>query len=221
MNIKYPLIILTLTLLVTNLPSYAGKIYRFIDKEGLATLSKVLPPYVAQQGYDIIDDKTHRLIERVPTLEESSKINAKERLLAEIKEKEEQEKRDLMIHNRSLIDRYPDDRVIINARDADLAFLKKQMSEVTAHKTASEQNIQNLQQQAAEQELNGETVSPMLKKRLSRAQQDIVEDQLHFERLEDEYSHKEAAYNKDLAQLRELLGINAPEAKEATNASVP
>lgn len=45
---------------------FAGQLFRFNDESGTPTLSKTLPPEAAQQGYDILDDKTMRLIERVP-----------------------------------------------------------------------------------------------------------------------------------------------------------
>ncbi|MBL1321830.1 MAG: hypothetical protein COA63_012335, partial [Methylophaga sp.] len=187
-----------------------GKIYRFLDESGVSTLSKVLPPYAAQQGYDILDDKSFRLIERVMTLEESSKINAEKARLAKIKKEEDQRKLKRLINDRSLLDRYPDDRVIIKARDADLAFIQKQIADVKEHQEANRDKLHNLQQNAAEAELAGQAVSSGLEKNLAAARNEITNDQLHIERLQAEYTLTSAQYDVDLARLRELLNIPEP-----------
>ncbi|MFW5426416.1 MAG: hypothetical protein ACKE8G_07035 [Methylophagaceae bacterium] len=210
MNIKYHIIVLTFLLSAISLPSHAGKIYRFLDQNGVSTLSKVLPPYAAQQGYDILDDKTFRLIERVMTLEESSKINAEEARLAKIKEEEDQRRLERLINDRSLLDRYPDDRVMIKARDTDLAFIQKQITDVKEHQEANRNKLHNLQQNAAEAELAGQTVSSGLEKNLAAARKEIENDQLHIERLQAEHTLTAAQYDVDLARLRELLNIPEP-----------
>jgi hypothetical protein len=193
-----------------SFPSHAGKIYRFLDQNGVSTLSKVLPPYAAQQGYDILDDKSFRLIERVMTLEESSKINAEQARLAKIKEDNDQRRLERLINDRSLLDRYPDDRVMIKARDTDLAFIQKQITDVKEHQEANRNKLHSLQQNAAEAELAGQTVSSGLEKNLAAARKDIDNDQLHFERLQAEHTLTAAQYDVDLTRLRELLNIPEP-----------
>ena len=210
MKYKNNIIVLAFFLCVTSLPTHAGKIYRFLDKNGVSTLSKVLPPYAAQQGYDILDDKSFRLIEHVMTLKESSKINAEEERLAKLKEEEEQRKLKRLINDRSLLDRYPDDRVMIKARDTDLAFIMKQIADVKEHQQANRDKLHALQQNAAEAELAGQTVSPGLEKNLAAARNEISNDQLHIERLQAEHTLTAAQYNVDLARLRELLHIPEP-----------
>ncbi len=220
MNIKHHLIGLTFLLVITSLPSHAGKIYRFLDKNGVSTLSKVLPPYAAQQGYDILDDKTYRVIEHVLTLEESSKINAEQARIAQEKEQQEQQKLKRLINDRSLLDRYPDDRVMIKARDTDLAFISKQIEDVKEHQQAKRDELHKLQQSAAEAELSGETVLPALEKSMAAARSEITNDTLHIKRLQDEYNQVKAQYKADLTRLRQLLNIPEPTEKNAAKAPV-
>jgi hypothetical protein len=61
----YPVSILAVALSLVSLASYAGNIYRFHDENRVSTLSKTLPPYAAQQGYEILDDKSFLVIKRV------------------------------------------------------------------------------------------------------------------------------------------------------------
>ncbi len=221
MKIKYYIIVLSFLLSVISLPSHAGKIYRFLDKNGVSTLSKVLPPYAAQQGYDILDDKSYRIIERVLTLEELSKKNAEEQRIADLKEEEEklkaeqqQRRLERIINDRSLVDRYPDDRVMIKARDTDLAFIKKQIADVKEHQEANRNKLHKLQQSAAEAELAGQTVSSGVEENLAAARNEILNDELHIERLQAEYTLTAAQYEVDLARLRELLNIPEPVEEE-------
>lgn len=210
---------LTLAFSIISMPSYAGKIYRFLDKEGVSTLSKVLPPYAAQQGYDILDDQSYRLIERVLAFEEALKINAEQRRLLAIQKKEQQQKLERIVHDRSLLNRYPNARVLIHAGNADLAFLKKQLSEAVNHKANNKQRLRDLQQQAAAMELNGDVVSPVLEEYLLTVKQDIISGQLKITRLQEKHALREALYKKDLIRLRELLGIKVAEPEEATVAA--
>jgi len=210
MNIKYYTITLTFLLTIISLPSHAGKIYRFLDENGVSTLSKVLPPYAAQQGYDILDDKTYRLIEHVLTLEESSKINAEEARVAKVKEDQEQQKLKRLINDRSLLDRYPDDRVMIKARDTDLAFINKQIEDVKEHQEAKRSELHKLQQNAAEAELSGQTINTGIEKNMAAARSEIANDEVHISRLQAEYKQTAAQYEADLARLRELLNIPEP-----------
>ncbi len=77
-------------LLIISLPAEAGKIYRYTDNNGVSTLSKSLPPYAAQKGYDILDETSLRLIERVHTREELIQIQQKQDIKDQIKEQEQQ-----------------------------------------------------------------------------------------------------------------------------------
>lgn len=60
---QYSFFLATLFVLIS--PATAGKLYRFPNEEGVPTLSRNLPPSASQKGYDILDDKTLRLLEHV------------------------------------------------------------------------------------------------------------------------------------------------------------
>ena len=64
-NTSTKFICLGLFLTLTSLASQAGQVYRFKDDSGVKTMSKTLPPYAAQQGYEILDDTSLRVIEKV------------------------------------------------------------------------------------------------------------------------------------------------------------
>ncbi|MCB2425794.1 DUF4124 domain-containing protein, partial [Methylophaga pinxianii] len=68
---------LSATFLIATTVS-AAQLYRFTDENGIPTLSKTLPPEVAQQGYDILDEKSMRVIERVPPAPTEAEIAERE-----------------------------------------------------------------------------------------------------------------------------------------------
>ncbi len=205
-------ILLILSFLLASLVAEAGKIYRFLDKDGVSTLSKDLPPYAAQKGYDILDDKSLRLIKRVYTREELLKIKKKQQIAAE-KEKEKQrrlkEARQKIlkqrVKDRNLLARYPTEEIFIQSRDDDLQYHQKQIQELKKILTVNKKRLEQLQEQAAEAELNGDTISTQLKQDIAEAKKEIVRSREFIQQTQAEYQKLSAQYKKDHARLRELL----------------
>lgn len=207
--------LLTLALSLISLPSFAGNIYRFLDKNGISTLSKTLPPDVAQQGYEILDDKTLRVIERVPTRKEM----IEQYILAQQQQKEEQIrlekqaldkrlKKEQDLADKNLLAIYPSVEDLIKARDRDQVYLNKQIGDSTSQKDYLKQTLHQLEQSAAEQELSGQTISSKLSQRIKAIQQDIIDNQSHIERLQDDKQSNAQQYEKDLIRLQQLQDIN-------------
>ena len=181
-------LLLSLLLLSTSMSSYAGKIYRFTDTNGVSTLSKTLPTYAAQKGYDILDDKSLRLIERVYTREELIEVQKQQAIIdqanQEVQRRQNAEKQrhlEQRINDRNLLARYPSIAVFTKSRDADLAYRQGQMSDVSDQLKNNKQKLVSLQMQAAEQEISGEEVSANLNKRLTATQKEIENNKFYKE----------------------------------------
>ncbi len=210
----YTLSFLALALSLISLQSYAGNIYRFIDKNGVSTLSKTLPPYVAQQGYEILDDKSLRVIERVPTqseMIEQRNIAQQEQKKNQAKQKQQALKQRLLSQQQSadnnLLEIYPTIQDIINARDRHQAYISKQIEDNLAQNTYLQQTLHRLEQSAAAQELSGQTISETLSQSIKETQQNIVDSHLHIERLQNDKTINAQQYEKDFTRLKELQGI--------------
>lgn len=212
------ILLLSSLLLVTSQSLYAGKIYRFADKNGVSTLSKSLPPYAAQDGYDILDEKTLRLIERVHTREEAIKQQQLQRL-AEQAEKEEQQRQEeekqrrleQLLNDRNLVDRYPSEQVLIMSRDDDLLYRQHQIDETNERLLSNEKKLRQLQAQAAEQEINSGKLSINLSKRLAAIQKSIKNKKQFIHRSLEEKELVSQQYEADFVRLRLLL--NTKQAK--------
>ena len=200
---------------VTSTQIYAGQLYRFNDDTGTPTLSKTLPPEAAQQGYDILDDKTMRLIDRVPpALNEQQLAEEAERQAAEQARQKAAEaeasqaaeiKRQQRIQDQQLLSIYNSEADLLAARDKDLGYRQTRLSTLTEKQPLLEQRLADVQAQAAERELSGATITENLRKRLKAAEQELSNNQLMIHELEAEVLMLSQQYERDRQRLVELL----------------
>ena len=212
---KLNIILITIALSTLSLTSNAGMLYRFLDEDGVSTTSRSLPPSAAQKGYDILNDKTLRLVERIPPAltkdeiaEEKRQIMEQKKLdhLAEIKEEKDKKlQKQQSIYDKNLVASYLTENDLIKKRDNSLLYNKTQIEKAKANLAKSTLYTYTLQQQAAEQELAGQELSINLKKRLQANKDDINNNKQNIETLGLEAQQLTEKYASDLARLRYLL----------------
>lgn len=206
--------LLSLLLLASQQLS-AGTIYRFIDENGIITMSKSLPPYAAQTGYDILDDKSLRIIKHVDPALTAEQRAEKERqlaikqeqqqLAAEQAKQQQEQRRQQVILDQSLLASFQSVQDLLNARDSDIAYRQTELEKAIQHLEDNERKLQNMQQEAAEQELSGKSVSVNMTKRLTATQQEISNDKLDIKRLKLEIEQLNTQYEHDIERLKLLL----------------
>jgi len=193
----------------------AGQIYRFKDESGVTTMSKILPPHAAQNGYDILDEKSFRLIEQVkPALtpeqiiEEEKQIAAQKEAerLAETAEKERKEQlRQETIYNNNLLASYQSEQDLLRAKATQITYLFSQLSKTEDFVTKNNAKLHQLQQQAAETEISGKSISTNFQMRLDAVQQELENNHAEIKRLKSEIKNRDSQFSTDLIRLRELL----------------
>ena len=196
---------------------YAGQLYRFNDETGTPTLSKTLPPEAAQQGYDIIDDKTMRLIERVPPAltdaelaeeaERQAAAKAAQQAAAEQAKQAAELKRQQSLNDQKLLTVYSSEADLLSARDKDLGYRQDKLKVLTQKQPELEQKLITVQNEAANKELNGLPVSDNLQKRLSAAEQELTNNQMIIHQLEAEILSLSQQYEQERQRLVELLNV--------------
>ena len=209
------LIALITALGITSFAASAGQIYRFKDESGVTTMSKILPPHAAQNGYDILDDKSFRLIEQVePALtaeqivEEDMRIAAEKEAerLAELAEKERKEQlRQETIYNNNLLASYQSEQDLLRAKATEITYLFSQLSKTEDFVTKNNKKLHQLQQQAAEIEISGKSISANFQMRLDAVQQELENEHAEIKRLKSEIKNRDSQFSTDLTRLRELL----------------
>lgn len=201
----------------------AGQLYRFNNEEGVPTLSRSLPPEVAQKGYDILDDTTMRLIEHVPpalTPEELLKQEAKQAEDAErqrqadiaAREAEKQHEQQAR-HDRTLLITYSSEADLIAARDKDLSYRQEQIDLLSAKLPQLRASLEKVQKEAAEHELSGGQMTANTKKRLQAAQQEIALREQAIAMYQAEIVELRASYAQDLDRFKTLKARSAAAAE--------
>ena len=215
------IIFLSFLLSLSSLSAQAGKIYRFDDQSGTSTLSKILPPYASQQGYDILDEKSLRLIERVPSQEQSIKAQQEQDKIEQqkqlaLREKEEQEKlRQISrIKDQNLIAQYPSTAILIKSRDADLHARQVHINDIKQQSEISKQKLIDFQEKIGQQEFDGEAVSDKQSKHLNMIQDAINHNQLSLQREAEALEQTKQQFESDLIRLEILLGLMAAQEQQ-------
>jgi organic radical activating enzyme len=202
-------------LLVTSTVTLAANMYRFYDHNGVITMSKSLPPYAAQKGYDILDATSLRLIERVsPALTPAQitqyeKQQQQQRELEKRKQAEEkalkEQRRQQYITDQNLIARYTSEQDLINAHKQEQGYYKIELAKAEKDLKEYQQRLSRLQQQAGEKELSGQSVPAELSKRLAVTRNNISTNQRNIIRLKSETEEMNQRYTSGLERLRYLL----------------
>lgn len=212
------MVVLSATIFIVASVS-ATQLYRFTDENGVPTLSKTLPPEVAQQGYDILDEKSMRLIEQIPPAPTDAEIL--ERQTQKVLQLEAQQQADLQekieikkhrqqtIYDHNLLSAYQSEQDLVNKRDRDLQYREKRIEVLVNKRKGVQQRLQKAQQQAADRELSGMGLSDNLKGRLQAAQQELDNNQSSIEMLRTEIDTLSQKYEHELPRLRKLLGTTS------------
>lgn len=192
----------------------AGQLYRFPDENGVMTLSRSLPPEAAQKGYDIIDDKTMRLIERVapaPTEDEIEALKAEQAREAERQHQQaleakqaEKARQKQYQYDRTLLLTYPTEADLLAARDRDIGYRQEQIDLLSEKLPKLQQRLETVQKEAAERELSGGKVTPNMQKRLEAAREEIRVRKQAVKKYQAEIEELTVQYQQDLERLRQL-----------------
>lgn len=195
--------------------AWAGNLYRYTDDEGVQTLSRSLPPSVAQRGYDILDDKSMRLIERIdpaPTeaeiaeMKKQAAIEAEKRRQAKIAaEKAEEARKKQAVYDRTLLTTYESEQDLIDARDKLINYRQARIRTHQAKLPELKAHLLALQEQAAKREVSGKKLTVNMQKNLDAAQQEIDLREKAIAELEAEIKELEISYAKDQQRLKQLL----------------
>ena len=197
----------------------AGQLYRFTDENGVITLSRSMPPTAAQRGYDIIDDRTMRLIKRVdpaPTAEQIESMKQEKKRQAELQRQAEQARnaaerarQKQAAYDRSLLITYPSETDLLRAKESDMSYRQQQINQHQSKMPELQKQLDSIQQQAAERELSGAKVTKNMQKRLDAAQEEIRVRKETIKQLQTEIDDLSAKYDRDLQRLRLLLEAKA------------
>ncbi len=180
----------------------AANLYRYINEQGVQSIGTSLPADAAQRGYDILDAQSMRLVERVAPALSAEQIEKLEQQEREQKLAEEQRKKQA-IYDKRLLSLYQSVEDVEDAKQRDVNAKKITLEQTKLSLTELEAKHQQLQQQAADDELSG-GITPKTKKLLTQNTLRISETKQLIASLEKEIATLTAQYEADAARLKEL-----------------
>jgi predicted nucleic acid-binding Zn-ribbon protein len=98
---------------------------------------------------------------------------------------------------------------LLNERNKDLQYREKRIEILKKKRKGLQQRLQQVQQQAADNELSGMGLSANLQSRLQAAQQELDNNQSSIQQLQTEIDTLNMQYELDRQRLGELLGTAA------------
>lgn len=163
--------------------------YRFADQHGVITLSRVLPPHIIKNGYDVIDSHTMQIIKTVPANSTMTQPHTKA-LYQNYRGK---------IKKQPLEQRFHSIKELQQERNAALDDIRHQIRQVN-------QLLGHQQQRLNRTRLQRQQLSTRyFLQHLNHIQQDIVYCERKLYQLKQSLHRKQQQYARDEKQLRHVL----------------
>lgn len=193
-----------LTVFAISTSAWAANLYRYNDENGVTTMSRTLPAEIVPQGYDIIDDKSMRLIKRVPPAMSETEITEKRAQLKQQREAEEKQQRQQQADQR-LLESYNSELDLIRARDAKIDNIQRNIDLAAAREEKLNSTLYRLQQKAADQELSGQAVNASLTHKIATTHEEINVQQNEVKQQTADMKRVTAQFDADHQRLKQLL----------------
>ena len=193
----------------------AGTVFRFLDPDdpdgNTTIISQNLPHYAIRMGYDILDSKTLRIIEkRLPLTndqlaEQNRLLNEKIALEKQVAIDEKEAKAKIQKQadrTKKLIAIYGSKEALVERRDIDLAYYQSKIDQIMSLIKRSEKTYLELQKKIAEQEKNGQEISINLKMNLQTREKEMANNLSSVKYLTEKMAALDRQYEADLYHLR-------------------
>jgi hypothetical protein len=182
--------------------------YRYTAPNGGTVITSTLPADISQQGYDVLNGQTMRLIKRVdpaPTEEELAAIVAeKEAKLAAEAAQKQQAKEDA-----EFLETHYSEANFIKVRDYEFSKRDKELLAATDKQSQLLANQRDLQARAAEEELSGQPLSEQLEANLEIIANNIALNSQAIVEQEKEREARVIWHEENLERLKKLLSARA------------
>lgn len=191
-----------------SLPAMAGQIYRYATPNGGTVVSRTLPPEISQKGYDILNDKTMRLIRRVKPALTDEQLAALEEEKKQQAIIEEEKKRQVAqrIEDRRMMANYHSVENLERDRDDELSKRREELAASQEKQAEISDNLYRSQEMAANQELAGQPLSKSLTENLSILQDNLSRNQAIIDRQQEELDARSLWYKGRVERFKALKG---------------
>lgn len=200
------LVALSLLLVVIALPLHAGTLYRWVDSDGVRHMETLIPPEEAQNGYEVVDDRSFRVIQTVPRALTGQELEA-ETLKQEAKAQQQREVELAARHDRTLLSIYTTVEDMEMARDGQLETLESIRGSIKETLAQMRKNLDDMIASAAGFERDGRPVPPKLLTDIETTKKQVA---VHEQSLTENRAKQDEVvrtFTLDIARFKALKGI--------------
>ena len=191
-----------------------GRIKCWHNKDGVRECGNAVPPEYAQQGTETKDKfgVTIGATGRAKTIEE---LEA-ERAAGKAREQEVEAGKRREAQDRVLLDTFATEDDLVLTRDGQITHLESQIHLVESHIDKLQKNLDQMIERAAEIERRGEKPSDDVVKNIDNVRSQIDDNHKFIATKHKEQAQIRERFEADISRFRELKGIKAPAAENAT-----
>ncbi len=185
----------------------AGTLYRWKDDKGVTHMETFIPPEHAQGGYEVLDDRSFRIIETVPAaLTEEELEAAREEQQAE---RERQREAELQArHDRTLLATYANIDDMLMTRDGQLRTIDSIIQSIEQTILQQQEHLQSLLERAAAREQAGKKIPRQTLNAIANAREQITQIEKNLQENRAKRSDIETTFETDIARFKELSGLD-------------
>lgn len=198
------LLICALLLVTGSAVAEAGKVYKWVDKDGNTHYTNTPPPEASQQERTVLDEHGN-VTDTLSAPKTAEEIEAERQKIAEQAETDRLAKEQAAKDN-MLLQTYSTAEEMEMARDGRLAALEAQVKVVSGTISSLETQLAEQERQAATVRDGGKPVPAHLQAAMEKTRKELLQNQKFLMAREEEQEQIRQKFAADIARFKELRG---------------
>lgn len=183
--------------------TYSGTLYRWKDDKGITHMETFIPPEETKGGYEVLDDRSFRVIETVPPALTEAELEAAK--IAQEAELERQRAAELQARrDRTLLATYANLDDMQMTRDGQLRTIESIIQSIEQTITQQRDQLRGLQERAAQAEQRGAKVPRKTLDAIASTEEQITLNEASLAENRKKRLEIEATFAEDMARFKEL-----------------
>lgn len=180
----------------------AGKVYKWVDKDGNVHYSNTPPPEASQQERQVLDE--HGNVTDVLRAPKTAEEIEAERQAEAQRQREQQLAEQQAAHDRMLLETYTSVRDMERDRDGRLAAIDAQIRVIGNAIGSLESQLASQEQQKQHIESNGRPVPEDLQKRIENTREELLKNQKSLLERKNDQDELRARFDEQIQRFKEL-----------------
>lgn len=184
---------------------HAGKVYKWVDKDGNVHYTNTPPPEAAQRDRTVLDEHGN-VTETLQGAQTPEELEAERRREAEI-ERQKQLAEERAARDNMLLQTYTTVGEMEMARDGRINALEAQVKVVSGAIASLETQLAGLESRASALREGGKPVPEDLQKQIDETRAELLDNQKFLIARKEEQDEVRERFDADIARFKELRGL--------------